>query len=342
MSSGFLPNLDVGDPPTPRPPGQAGRKAAFAVAPFVTMFAVASVLFALPGRPSAFAIHAAFFAVPIVMFLVALWPARREVWASMGRLRRAVHAPGHLVAIEESGVATDLANYRRRAVVSFRGPDGLAHERVARGMPAATAEPGDAVVLRVDPRDPSWCMLDGRLPGPLLALWQEPDAYGRLGVLFASMFAAFLAFDPVPAEVSIPVIVVLLIWLTRVSVRRSKRTLADYRERYARSVEVHATVVDVAQDARGRVRQPSFTYRTADGVERTSRSRVPASRRSAAHVEYGQPVRVRYDPANPRWVVPIAATPELLQRYARLNAAIFVGVGLLVPAILIFGLPTLL
>ncbi len=341
MSSGFLSNLDVGEPPTPRPPRRVGRRTAVALSPFVTMFGVVSVLFALPGRPSSFAIHAAFFAVPVVMLLVALWPTRRDVWSSMRRLRRAVRASATIVAIEESGVATDLANYRRTAVVRYAGPDALMHERPARGTAAPTAESGDAVEVRIDPRDPAWCMLDAPLPGPLLAIWQEPGAYDRLGVLLASLFAAVMAVDPLPAEVTLPVIVLLILWLGRVSVRRSQRTLVEYRARYARSVEVHATVVDVAQDARGRVGQPTFSYCTADGVQRTSRSRVPASRRSAAHVEYGQPVRVRYDPTNPQWVVPIAATPELVQRYARLNLATFFGVALLVPAFLIFGLPAL-
>lgn len=342
MSSGFLSGIEMGEPPTPRPRRQVRRKAAFLLAPLVAMFGAASVLFALPGRPSSLAVHASFFAVPIAMFLVALWPVHRELGPSMRRLRRAVPASGSIVAIEESGVPTDLANYRRAVVVRYRGPDGLTHERLARGMAAATAEPGDAVELRVDACDPAWCMLDGPLPGPLLAIWQESDAYGRLGVLLASIFAAVMVTDPVPVEVMLPVIVLLIVWLGRFSARRGRRTLADYRERYERGVEVHATVVDVARDARGRVSQPIFSYSTADGVQHTSRSRVPASRRSAAHVEYGQPVRVRYDPASSGWVVPIAATPELIQRYMRLNVVTFLGVALFFPAFFVFVLPALL
>lgn len=305
------------------------------------------------ARGTWFAVGGLFTVSTLLVSAAPVFSFRRLFRDRHARLAAATEVSGEVVGIDANGVPGE-EGYLEIPVVRFTTPEG----RVLQGQPVFEQltpkglTEGDTVRLRYDPADPGWLVI-GELDygntrlikwgiGVFVACWLilplafciykgltaadlaaappvavEPRDASRasdtsasglwLGVLLFGGFAAALAWD-------------------------GRRKYARWLERFGRSHEVTATIIDINLNVGGPIRnaQPVYHFKGLDGKERTA----PSAHR---HVGWrpgklftvGSSARVRYDPDEPQWVVGSEVTEKNVRRRHFGGAAGFGVVALL-------------
>lgn len=260
------------------------------------------------------------------------------------RLARATSTTGTVVEVEPEGVdgTADRVEY---PTVRFRLADGTELDRRTTVADAGHTA-GDSVELRYDPENPDWVIIRGGETDRWVRR-ARLVALGLLGIglaLIAYGAYRWLTLDPrAPAE-AIPSAaarraakahrsdLTLLIGGPAIAafgllgLAQARRAIGRLEARRARALEVTGTVVKL--DRSGSTAQPTFAFRTFEGIDTQARSAVRYDgKREREAVAEGSIVRVLYDPQDPTWAVAADAPVGSLKRSSYVAPAFLALMG---------------